>query len=66
MDDNTQETPGRGVNFDRIFRHYYERERKRSEDCIGSIINILTPSTETDSQKISEIIDTIIKHYSRV
>ncbi len=53
------------ANFDRIFRNYYQKERQRSEGCIGSIINILTPETSTDTEKITEIIDTIIRHYDR-
>jgi UDP-2,3-diacylglucosamine pyrophosphatase LpxH len=53
------------IMFKSAFINHYKNERERSESCIGDIIDILqTRDTSSDDQTV-EILERIIRHYSR-
>ena len=47
------------------FSKYYETERNRSEACLGDIINILSRGDMDDAEQVANIVNRLIKHYSR-
>lgn len=46
------------------FAAYYRGEFRRADDCLESIIKVLQWEGP-DSQKVSDVLDILVKHYQR-
>jgi len=47
------------------FAQYYKGEQRRSEDCLGDIIKILTSAQKEDGGHLDQILARVIAHYGR-
>jgi len=43
---------------------YYKKERDRTEECLGQIVNILG-SSDVESKQVEQILQALTDHYAR-
>ena len=51
--------------FKGVLAQYYKTERKRSEECLGAIIDILQTKNMQEAVQIEMILERLISHYQR-
>jgi hypothetical protein len=54
------------TDLSRMFANYYKTERKRSEDCLAEILQIIIDGNGKDAKEtINRVVDRMVKHYDR-
>lgn len=51
--------------FKATLARYYKAERDRSEACMGDIVKILQDETAPEAEQVENILERLVKHYSR-
>lgn len=51
--------------FKAALARYYKAERDRTEECLGDIIKTLQEETTPEAEQVEQILERLVKHYSR-